>query len=1505
VPWDNATANWANATGGPYNVPWSSGNDAVFEGSGGSVNVNAVSVGKMTFNAAGYSLTGSTVTLAGSTPTITSGQGISAAISSVLAGADGMTKAGSGMLVLTGANTYTNGTTVSGGTLQIGNASNNGTIGSGTYAIGSGTTLYLNYATAAAPTWSKLSGAGTLELNSAQAVNGSANWGSPALPAGFSGSIKVDKGRIHGTPSALGGAGSVIIGNGAQLLCYDGSTSGTAYTYSQSLSIQGMGWGEGGHNLGALRVSGMNASFTGAITLTGDAGLYTQTGAANSAMNITGAIGDAGEGFSLTINAASNPVTLGGNNTYGGNTNVAIGTIKLGGPDVIPDGTGKGDVSVTGVLDLNGFSETINGLSGSGTVDSVSGGTPTLMVGGNNATSTFSGSIKNTAGTLALVKTGSGILVLNGASTFAGPVTVNGGALGGTGSLQCPVTILNGGTLVPGGAAIGTLTVGNSLTYAAGSNHVARIFKSGSNLISDQVSGMTSVTYGGSLSVTASGDALTAGDSFRLFQAGVYHGEFSALNLPPLAQGLAWDVSGLAVDGILAVDAPQGLPVINESPHDASIGEGRGFTLSVSASGAAPKSYQWRKDGDVIAGAVARTYQVSSATPGDAGAYAVTVTNPLGSATSQAAAVAVIPAADTVSYAAFIVGNHKATFTTPPTATPNNLAVDAPLLGNGSTLAALAGTASAPKLYLSRNDLWVMKNATVVNGSDGGPRPLARLDLSLPGMSGASYHVEQDFLSGITNGEFVVNGTKLLMECAVSATDDVAWIQLSCTGGTVSGSANLVATAAANSSSGIAGGSQWVERSFTSGVTVPSSAASALRVVGSPDRTFVVTPEQPVLMVVSTQSSFHAAGYRNAAISRVDGFEVGDLPALRASHLGWWRDFWGKSYVEIPDQQLMQRYCLSTYLMGAASRDPDFPPGLLGWVTTDSPAWGGDYHLNYNHQAPFYGLCAGNRIEQAAPCGQPILDIAAYGRQYCQNTFGFAGIFLPVGLGPKGAITSMFLGGQKSDASYSCVPLAQQWYATRDPAFAAKAYPFVRDVAQFWENYLVLQNGRYVINNDAVHEGTNDTNPIVSLSFVRLVMKLATDMSTALGTDETRHAKWADIVTRLSAYPTTTLGQLPSNYWPSHISHSTENDSLPIFRYTEVGTPWWGDNTVGIQHIYPGAGIGLDSPPEVVQRSRNQVYALNRWVDNNGMNSFYVAAARVGYDPATILARMKSMIGQMGKTNGFYSAAGGVLENASIVPNALQEMLMQSHEGVIRFFPCWQSSLDARFGSLRADGAFLVSAKLSDGVVGDVRIVSERGQPCTIQNPWPGKAVVITRGGGSREIAQGARFTLPSVAGEIFTVAPATAYDVWAQSISDPASRAPLADPDSDGSGNLLEFAFGGDPIDSMSQATANGMLTTLGQEEALTLTVPVRAGAVFSAGTSGSLKAEVDGITCIIEGSSDLENWTASVLEITPSLPSDQPAIPSGYEYHTFRLSSSASEHDRAFLRMRALQPQ
>ena len=92
----------------------------------------------------------------------------------------------------------------------------------------------------------------------------------------------------------------------------------------------------------------------------------------------------------------------------------------------------------------------------------------------------------------------------------------------------------------------------------------------------------------------------------------------------------------------LSVTASAIAPAITSQPSDASITAGKTGTFSVVASGTAPLSYQWERNGTAIAGATSASYTTPAETTGDNGvAFAVVVTNSAGSATSRSAKLTV------------------------------------------------------------------------------------------------------------------------------------------------------------------------------------------------------------------------------------------------------------------------------------------------------------------------------------------------------------------------------------------------------------------------------------------------------------------------------------------------------------------------------------------------------------------------------------------------------------------------------------------------------------------------------------------------------------------------------------------------------------------------------------------------------------------------------------------------------------------------------------------------
>jgi autotransporter-associated beta strand protein len=172
-----------------------------------------------------------------------------------------------------------------------------------------------------------------------------------------------------------------------------------------------------------------------------------------------------------------------------------------------------------------------------------------------------------------LTKYGTGILTLTATNTYTGPTVVNNGTLAvngslgtnavtvaanatlsGTGTAGTNVTVNAGGTLSPAGpGTIGTLTVAGNVTLQSGSTNFMELNKSLAT--SDQVRATaataTTITYGGTLSLTNLAGNLAASDTFKLFSATNYSGAFSAITPATPAPGLGWNTNTLVTDGIL------------------------------------------------------------------------------------------------------------------------------------------------------------------------------------------------------------------------------------------------------------------------------------------------------------------------------------------------------------------------------------------------------------------------------------------------------------------------------------------------------------------------------------------------------------------------------------------------------------------------------------------------------------------------------------------------------------------------------------------------------------------------------------------------------------------------------------------------------------------------------------------------------------------------------------------------------------------------------------------
>ncbi|MBJ6361787.1 glycoside hydrolase family 95-like protein [Paenibacillus sp. GCM10012307] len=680
---------------------------------------------------------------------------------------------------------------------------------------------------------------------------------------------------------------------------------------------------------------------------------------------------------------------------------------------------------------------------------------------------------------------------------------------------------------------------------------------------------------------------------------------------------------------------------------------------------------------------------------------------------------------------------YKGVFTEPPKIVPTDKVVDGPVIGNGDLGVTTSGNPEHQRLWISKTDFWKAK----LMYPNGGPCLLGGIDIHIPDLANASYYSEQRLNEANVVSTFHGAAASVTMTSWVPATENALIVELSCEKQAVSVKLDLWVHQGNESTTehGQYGDVAWATRKFTGqDIEWPTEGVIAMS-CSAGSHLFELQPGTKQYIVAYVATNHEEENDIQESVGKVERTDENRIESLRLEHVQWWSQFWAKSSIEIGDELLEKFWYGSHYIMACCSRNKKFAPGLFGnWITTDTPAWAGDYHLNYNYQAPWWGVYSSNHVELSEPYDTPLIEYMSNGRRYADEYLGRKGLYYDVGIGPKGLPTAlcttpyenghMFL-GQKSNTALSTVNMLMRFYYTYDLEYAGFVYPFLTEVADFWEDYLTFEEGRYVIYRDSIHEvgtyteshsddnwdrGMEDMNPILSLALIRLLFKGLLEISEHLNLDANRREKWSHIVQHISAYPT------------------FEREGKTIFRLTEQGTEWWEDNTLAIQHIWPAGGIGLDSDPKLLEIAKDTITVINRWTDYNGFPTIFTAAARVGYDPEIILRQLRHQCLEHSFPNLFIFFGGGGIECCSGVPSAINEMLLQSHEQAIRLFPVWPQDKDASFKDLRAVGAFVVSSKLADENITHVDIKSEKGKTCRIFNPWPNKEFSIVEVDGDQ-----------------------------------------------------------------------------------------------------------------------------------------------------------------------------
>ncbi|MBW7972255.1 autotransporter domain-containing protein [Bradyrhizobium sp. BR 10289] len=557
----------------------------------------------------GYTLTGAdihfssaAVVFGGIFDNASSGQTVSIAnnIGEAVAGVQ-VRLQGQSTLILSGTNTYTGGTDINLGTLQVTN----------NHAVGTGT-VTLEEAQFQADGVSDLTFTNNFKIN--HSTSGSAI-DSNGVTLTIAGNISdgAGAGKLTVLDSTGGGGTVVLTGtntySGGTTICFCGTLQLGDATHTASM-VGGI-TNEGQFNI-------VNANTAGITSLTNDAGLTTFNNATSAAtIAITNRNGgatvflDGSSAASATIVNRSGGVTIFNNTSTAAN---AVITNRSSGVTVFTDNTTAGNATITtlsggqtlffvaatggnaqfvtngsGVVDFSGSTGrngdgriSAGSIAGSGTYAIGAGNT--LVVGSNNLSSEVSGAVVDSCacgpGAGSLEKIGSGTLTLSGTNAYTGTTTVNGGVLQVDGSITSSVLttvnaggaltgvgavgnalIATGGIFLPGNSTPGTaMTVSGNLAFQSGALYLVSINGTTSSLAN--VTG--TATLSGSVGVSVAAGSMLAKRYTILTTAGGLIGTFSGVATPSMASytaSLSYDASNVYLNFALDYGAKSALNV--------------------------------------------------------------------------------------------------------------------------------------------------------------------------------------------------------------------------------------------------------------------------------------------------------------------------------------------------------------------------------------------------------------------------------------------------------------------------------------------------------------------------------------------------------------------------------------------------------------------------------------------------------------------------------------------------------------------------------------------------------------------------------------------------------------------------------------------------------------------------------------------------------------------------------------------------------------------------------
>ena len=478
------------------------------------------------------------------------------------------------------------------------------------------------------------------------------------------------------------------------------------------------------------------------------------------------------------------------------------------------------------------------------------------------------------------------------------------------------------------------------------------------------------------------------------------------------------------------------------------------------------------------------------------------------------------------------------------------------------------------------------------------------------------------------------------------------------------------------------------------------------------------------------------AAHAQTQVARLSGTEFTDRQQDSEKH---WREHWSRSAVELKDKDLERIWYHNQYFLACCLRKHKVAPGLFAnWSAGDiGTAWHGDYHLDYNCQQVYWGVFSSNHVDQHLPYVEMCENLTPIAEKFAKENFNLPGAFFPVSAYP---VPSQIVpypvppwAYQISMTPWIVQSLWWQYLYTQDDEYLRHVYPILRSAARFVAAFVKRGDDQlyhFIPTVSSENWGFTvdyrlNKDCILDIALTRFLLSAVIEGSTVMGIDEEERAQWRNIYRNLASYPKANgpYGEVWLDIMNGPIEH--------IFNVPITLAP-----------VFPGeqVGIGQESPEwEIANRTAHTL----RLEGGNDLVYQPLIRARLGmldldwFKREVLYCTLPNGIAndRVRQSGGRYSQSvdfdfmmrmGVWCENFAL-PAVLNECMMQSYTGTIRLFPNATNMGPARFESLRAAGAFLVSAVYDGRTVTHLSLLSEKGKTVRMSAPWKEKRIRVTR----------------------------------------------------------------------------------------------------------------------------------------------------------------------------------